>query len=93
MSDDESSSIELGPDADVEGVPVAQVAARLTWGIEASRIRRREGSTTVRTPDGPRSVADLLDETDRTYFESRQDFRAAIDDVIGAGPVPSDPVE
>ncbi|AWB28656.1 DUF5789 family protein [Halococcoides cellulosivorans] len=93
MSDEESESIELGPDADVEGVPIAQVAARLTWGIEASRIRRREGSTTVRTPDGPRTVDDLLDETDRTYFESRQDFRAAIEDVIGSGPVPAESVE
>ncbi|MFB6163376.1 MAG: DUF5789 family protein [Halococcoides sp.] len=91
-SEDESESdpLALGPDADIDGVPIAQVAARLSWGISASRIRRREGSTTIRTPDGPRTVADLLDETDRSYFESRQDFRSAMDRVIGTGPVPSD---
>jgi len=86
----DESAIELGPDADIEGVPIAQVAARLTWGISASRIRRREGSTTIRTPDGPRELGDLLDETDRSYFESRQDFRSTMDRVIGSGPVSAD---
>lgn len=94
MSDDDSEAedapaVELGEGQPVEGVPLAQVSARLMWGIEKSDLRRREGDTVVRTPDGPQELGAILDEIDATYFERRQAFEAAVRDVIGTGPVPT----
>jgi len=92
MSEDEEDepAVELGEGQDVRGVPVAQVSARLMWGIEKSDVRRREGDTVIRTPDGPRELGDVLDEIDRTYFDRRQTFESAVRDVIGHGPVPTE---
>ncbi|MCU4719354.1 DUF5789 family protein [Halapricum hydrolyticum] len=93
MSDDEEEdepAVELGGGQEVEGVPIAQVSARLMWGIEKSDVRRREGDTTIRTPDGPRELGDVLDEIDETYFDRRQTFESAVRDVIGHGPVPTE---
>ncbi|QSG12688.1 Uncharacterized protein HSBGL_2282 [Halapricum desulfuricans] len=92
MSDDEEDepAIELGDGADVEGVPIAQVSARLMWGIEKSDVRRREGDTAIRTPDGPRELGEILDEIDAVYFDRRQAFESAVRDVIGHGPVPTE---
>jgi len=92
MSDDEANepAVELGEGRDLEGVPIAQVSARLMWGIEKSDVRRREGDTVIRTPDGPRELGDVLDEIDRTYFDRRQTFESAVRDVIGHGPVPTE---
>jgi hypothetical protein len=93
MSDDDSEeepAVELGEGAEVEGVPIVQVSARLMWGIEKSDVRRREGDTVVRTPEGPQELGEILDEIDETYFDRRQSFESAVRDVIGHGPVPSE---
>jgi len=87
---DEEPAVELGEGESVEGAPLARVSARLMWGIEKSEVRRREGDTTIRTPDGPRELGDVLDEVDLTYFEKRQEFETAIEDVIGTGPIPTE---
>ena len=60
------------------------------WGIEKSDIRRREGDTVVRTPDGGTQLAEILDDIDRTYFDRRQSFESAVRDVVGTGPVPTE---
>jgi hypothetical protein len=95
MSDDESEeeeapAVELGDGPDVEGAPLARVSARLTWGIEHSTIVDREGDTTIRTPDGPRELADVLEDVDVPYFADRHEFEAAVREVIGTGPVPTE---
>jgi len=95
MADDEEPeeqeepAVELGDVEPVEGVPLAQVSARLMWGVEKSEIRRREGETTIRAPDGPRELGDVLDEVDLTYFERRQEFEDAVRAVVGTGPIPT----
>jgi len=88
-SEDEEPAIVLGEGVQVEGAPLARVSARLMWGIEKSEIERREGDTTIRTPDGPRELADVLAEVDRTYFGTRQEFEDAVRAVVGRGPVPT----
>ncbi|WP_135827987.1 DUF5789 family protein [Halorussus halobius] len=87
--EDAEPAVELGEGEPVEGAPLARVASRLHWPIEHSEVRRKEGDVTVRTPDGPREVAALLDEVDATYFESRQEFLEAVRAVAGTGPVPT----
>jgi len=93
MSDDDSEeeepAVELGEGEPVEGVPLAQVSARLMWGLQKSDLRRREGDTVIRTPDGPRELGDVLDEMEETYFDRRQSFEDAVREVIGTGPVPT----
>jgi hypothetical protein len=95
MADDEESeeeepAVELGDGESVEGAPLARVSARLMWGIEKSEVRRREGDTTIRTPDGPRELGDVLDEVDLTYFEKRQEFENAVKEIIGTDPIPTE---
>ncbi|GAA0653591.1 DUF5789 family protein [Salarchaeum japonicum] len=87
--EDEGPAVELGEGEPVEGAPLARVSARLTWGVEKSEIVRREGDTTIRTPDGPRELASVLDEVDSTYFSSRNDFETAVRGVTGTGVVPT----
>ncbi|WP_435361083.1 DUF5789 family protein [Haloarchaeobius sp. DFWS5] len=91
MADDEEAeeepAVELGEGATVEGAPLAQVSSRLTWPIKQSRLAALEGDSTIRTPDGPQTIADVLEHVDITYFEKRQEFEAAVRDVIGRGPV------
>lgn len=91
MSDDEDAeqepAVELGEETPVEGAPLARVASRLTWPKERSRVIARDGDTTIRTPDGPRTLESVLADVDVTYFESRQEFTDAVFDVIGRGPV------
>ncbi|MFB6168640.1 MAG: DUF5789 family protein [Haloferacaceae archaeon] len=82
-------AVPLGDGPAVEGAPLARVAARLTWPQEASRIREKEGDAEIRTPDGPRTLADVLDEVDVTYFDTRQTFVAAVEGVVGTAPVPT----
>lgn len=93
MPEDEDSedepAVSLGDGAPVEGAPLARVAERLMWGIEKSAVEAREGDTTIRTPDGPRSLSDLLDDVDRTYFATRQEFVDAVGEAVGSGPVPT----
>lgn len=88
-ADDEAPAVPLGDGAPVEGAPPARVASRLHYAIEKSEVIRREGETTVRTPDGPRELADVLEASDEVYFDTRQAFLSAVRDVIGTGPVPT----
>lgn len=88
--EEEAPAVELGEGESVEGVPLARVTSRLHWGIEKSEVERREGGTVIRTPDGPRELADVLAETDETYFPTRQDFEDAVQEVVGTGPVPTE---
>ena len=93
MSDDEETeeepAVELGEGDPVEGAPLARVASRLHYAIERSEVVRREGDTTIRTPDGPRELADVLGETDEVYFDTRQAFVDAVREVVGTGSVPT----
>lgn len=86
---EDEPAVELGEGPAVEGAPVARIAARLTWGIEKSAIVAREGETEIRTPDGPRALADVLAEVEETYFATRQEFTGAIEEAVGTGPVPT----
>ncbi|PSP57718.1 hypothetical protein BRC72_07115 [Halobacteriales archaeon QH_7_66_36] len=94
MADDEEEgtepTVELGDGPEVEGVPLAQVTSRLHFGIEKSEVDRREGDTTIRTPDGPRDLSAVLGETDETYFSTRQAFETAVRDTVDTGPVPTE---
>ncbi|MCL9814793.1 DUF5789 family protein [Natranaeroarchaeum aerophilus] len=91
MSDDdaeaEEPAVELGDGTPVEGAPLARPASRLTWPVERSEVVRREGETTIRTPDGPQTLESLLDDVETTYFQSRQEFVDDVEAVIGDGPV------
>ncbi|RXK48462.1 DUF5789 family protein [Halorientalis pallida] len=87
-SEDEEPAVELGTGEPVDGVPLAQVSARLMWGAKKSYIQQREGDTVVRTPDGPQELGDVLDEVEETYFQRRQEFEEAVREVVGTGPVP-----
>ena len=94
MSDDDEDAddepaVELGEGESVEGAPVARVASRLHYAIEKSEVVRREGDTVVRTPDGPRELAAVLEESGEVYFDTRQSFLEAVREVVGTGPVPT----
>jgi hypothetical protein len=93
MSDDdeaeEEPAVPLGDGDPVEGAPPARVASRLHYAIEKSEIVRREGDTTIRTPDGPRELASVLEESDEVYFDTRQAFENAVREVVGTGSVPT----
>ena len=94
MADDEDAddepAVELGDGPEVEGVPLAQVTSRLHFGIEKSEVDRREGDTTIRTPDGPCDLSAVLGETGETYFSTRQAFETVVRDTVGTGPVPTE---
>ena len=87
---EEAPAVELGEGASVEGAPLARVASRLTWPQERSEIVRKEGDSEIRTPDGPRTLSDVLGETDVTYFATRKAFYEAVRDVVGTGPIPTE---
>lgn len=91
MADDtdeeEGPAVELGEGEPVEGAPLARVASRLTWAIERSEVVRKEGDAVVRTPDGPREMAAVMDDVEESYFADRQEFLDAVRDAIGRGPV------
>lgn len=80
-------AVELGEGPDVEGQPVARVAARLTWPAQQSDVVAVEGDATIRTPEGPRELADVLAASDVGLFETRGDFVEAVETVVGSGPV------
>ena len=88
-ADEEEPAVELGEGEPVEGAPVARVASRLHYAIEKSEVVRREGDTTIRTPDGPRELSAVLEESDEVYFDTRQSFVDAVREVVGTGPVPT----
>lgn len=87
---EKAPAVALGAEVIVEGAPIARVASRLTWPIERSEVNRKEGQTVVRTADGPRELTDVLEAVETTYFASRQEFVAAVREVIGVGPVPTE---
>jgi hypothetical protein len=87
--EDAGPVVELGEGDPVEGSPLARVASRLYYGIEASEVVRREGETEIRTPDGPRELGDVLEAVDATYFDTRQAFVSTVQDAVGTGPVPT----
>jgi hypothetical protein len=87
--EDEGPAVELGEGESVEGAPLARVASRLTWGKAHSDIVDREGDTTIRTPDGPRELDEVLGDVDVPYFETRQEFVDEVHEVVGTGPVPT----
>lgn len=92
MSDsdeEEGPAISLGEGEPVEGAPLARVASRLHYAIGKSEIARREGETVIRTPDGPRELSSVLEETDEVYFDTRRSFETAVREVVGTGPVPT----
>lgn len=88
--EDSGPVVELGEGEDVEGAPLARVTSRFHFGIERSEVIRREGDTVIRTPDGPRELRDVLEQTDETYFPTRQDLESAVRSVVGTGPVPTE---
>ena len=88
--DEEEPAVELGEGDPVEGAPVARVASRLSWPLEASEVVRKEGDVEIRTPEGPRAVSDVMDDVDVTYFERRQEFLEAVREAVGVGPVPTE---
>lgn len=87
--EEDEPAVELGEGADVEGAPLARVAARLAWPQQKSEVERKEGDAVIRTPDGPRELSAVLAEVDVTYFSRRQEFTDAVRDVVGTGPVPT----
>ena len=87
--DEEGPVVELGEGDPVEGAPVARPLSRLHYGVDKSEAIRREGDTTIRTPDGPRELGDVLERVDETYFETREGIERTVRDVIGRGPVPT----
>jgi len=88
--EDEGPAVELGTGAAVEGAPLARVASRLTWPIERAAVVRKEGETVIRTTDGPRTLAEVLESVEPGYFATRQEFVTAVRAVVGVGPVPTE---
>ena len=92
MSDeeeDEGPAVPLGEGPTVEGAPHARVASRLHYPIEKSTVLEREGETTIRTPDGPRELAEVLAASEEVYFDTRHAFERAVREVVGVGPIPT----
>ena len=89
-AEDAGPAVELGSGADVEGAPLARVAARHMWGMDKSTVIDREGGVDIRTPDGPKTLADILYDVDETYFPDRQSFEDAVREQVGTGPVPTE---
>jgi hypothetical protein len=92
MADDEEEqepAVELGEGEPVEGAPLARVSSRLTWPIQKSRLDALEGESVIRTPEGPKTISEVLEAIDITYFEKRQEFEAAVRDVVGRGAIPT----
>lgn len=95
MSDDDADegdepAVELGEGTPVEGAPLARLAARYTWPMEKSAIRERDGTTEVRTADGPMALGEALDGVEDTYFGTRRQFLDAVREQMPAGPVPTE---
>ena len=85
--EDEAPAVELGERTPVEGAPLARVASRLTWPQEKTSIVRKEGDAVIRTPDGPQTLSDVLEQTGETYFDRRQTFVDEVRAIVGDGPV------
>ena len=80
-------AVELGTGPDVAGEPVARVASRLTWPATRSDVLAQEGDAELRTPDGARSLDDVLADSEVPLFESRGEFIGEVEELVGSGPV------
>lgn len=80
-------AVELGEGPDVAGEPITRVASRLTWPAKRSDVRAQEGDAEVRSPEGPRTLDDVLAESAVPLFESRSEFIAEVEELVGRGPV------
>ena len=92
MSDNEEAeesepAVELGHGPDVAGEPIARVASRLTWPAKRSDVVAQEGDAAVRTPGGPRDLDDVLAASEVPLYESRSEFVADVEELVGRGPV------
>jgi len=92
MSDNEEAeesgpAVELGDGPDVAGEPIARVASRLTWPAKRSDVVAQEGDAAVRTPDGSRDLDDVLADSEVPLYESRSEFVADVEALVGRGPV------
>ena len=83
----EGPVVELGEETPVEGQPLARVASRLTWPREKSRLLSQEGDSVIRTPSGPRTLSDVLEDVGVSYFDTRKRFVDEVEAVVGTGPV------
>ncbi len=88
MSDDDG--LTLGERRPVDGAPLARVSSRLTWPKERSEVDRIEGETVIRTPDGPRTISEILEDVEETYFSTGREFETNVRAVIGTGPIPTE---
>ncbi|WP_418283944.1 DUF5789 family protein [Halorubrum sp. DTA46] len=80
-------AVELGEGPDVAGEPIARVASRLTWPAKRSDVRAQEGDAVIRTPEGARDLDSVLADAEVPLFESRSEFVAAVEELVGRGPV------
>ena len=80
-------AVELGDRVDVAGEPIARVASRLTWPAARSDVANQEGDAAIRTPEGPRDLDDVLADAEVSLFESRSEFVATVEELVGRGPV------
>ncbi|WP_280586347.1 DUF5789 family protein [Halorubrum sp. Boch-26] len=92
MSDNEEAeesepAVELGEGPDVAGEPITRVASRLTWPATRSDVVAQEGDAVVRSPDGPRDLDEVLADSEVPLFESRSEFAAEVEELVGRGPV------
>ncbi|MDZ5810306.1 DUF5789 family protein [Halorubrum sp. AD140] len=85
--DEAEPAIELGEGPEVAGEPIARVASRLTWPAKRSDVVAQEGDAAVRSPDGPRDLDDVLADSEVPLFESRSEFVAEVEALVGRGPV------
>ncbi|ERH04522.1 MAG: hypothetical protein A07HR60_01534 [uncultured archaeon A07HR60] len=86
-SDEEEPAVELGDGPDVDGAPVARVAARLTWPAPQSDILNQEGDAVIRTPNGPQELSAVLEAADVEYYDTRDAFLEAVNSVTQSGPI------
>lgn len=89
MSENEEiePAVELGESSDVAGEPIARVASRLTWPAKRSDVVAQEGNATIRSPDGPHNLDDLLTDSEVPLFENRSEFVGVVEELAGHGPV------
>ncbi|GAB3701036.1 hypothetical protein GCM10028858_15950 [Halorubrum pallidum] len=86
-AEDVEPAVELGEGPDVAGEPIARVASRLTWPAKRSDVVNQEGDAAIRTPDGARDLDDVLADAEVPLFESRSEFVATVEELVGRGPV------
>ncbi|GAB7010029.1 DUF5789 family protein [Halorubrum trueperi] len=86
-ADEAEPAVELGEGPDVSGEPIARVASRLTWPAKRSDVVTQEGDAVVRSPEGPRDLDEVLADAEVPLFESRSEFVATVEELVGRGPV------